>query len=107
LQDLIGKPILEQTSLDSTTLSIPSSKIIDTNNDFSNDTVKKLIDNDIHMQIIHFGKNEALDEFIQILQMLLQESSEPIRPHLNIMQDNGLIATRACFAVIIKLSGLT
>jgi len=59
------------------------------------------------MQIIHFGKNEALDDFMQVLQMLLKESNEPIRPHMNIMQDNGLIATRACFAVIIKLSGLT
>lgn len=64
-------------------------------------------DGDIHTQIIHSGQNQPLDDLIQVLQLLLGESREPIRNQMNIMRDNGLAATRACFAVIIKLSGLT
>lgn len=64
-------------------------------------------EDDLHMQIIHAGRNELLDDFIQILQLLLKESREMVRAQMNIMQQNGMKVTRACFAVIIKLSGLT
>ena len=63
-------------------------------------------DEDVLVQLITGGQNEILDEFVQVLQLLLRESKEPIRTQLNIMQDRGLQVTRACFAVLIKLSGL-
>jgi len=62
---------------------------------------------DLHIQIIHEGTNPQVDDFIQVLQLLLKESREPIRAQMNIMQENGMRVTRACFAAIVKLSGLT
>lgn len=62
---------------------------------------------DLHMQLIHEGTNETMDEFVLVLQLCLKESREPIRIQLNIMQELGMGITRACFAVIVKLAGLT
>ena len=38
---------------------------------------------------------------------MLKESREPIRTQMNIMQEKGMALTRACFAVIVKLAGLS
>ena len=40
---------------------------------------------------------------------MLKESREPmtIRAQANIMQERGMAVARACFAVIVKLAGLT
>lgn len=64
-------------------------------------------EDDVHACIIHPGVNIGLDEFIEVLQLLLKESREPLRPQMNILRENGMRVTRACFAVIIKLAGLT
>ena len=42
-------------------------------------------DEDVLVQLITGGQNEILDEFVQVLQLLLRESKEPIRTQLNIM----------------------
>ena len=73
----------------------------------SNLGMPEIDEDDLHMQIIHAGNNELLDDFIQVLQLLLKESREPVSAQMNIMQDNGMKVTRACFAAIVKLSGLT
>ena len=105
VQDTIGKPILDASvmnapSSDGTTMisttDIPNKNLVDAD-----------CGSDLHMQIIHSGENEFLDDFIEVLQLLLKESREPIRTQLFIGQENGMAATRACFAVIVKLSGLT
>ena len=36
-------------------------------------------EDDLHMHIIHSGSNEEVDDFVQVLQLLLKESREPIR----------------------------
>ena len=48
-----------------------------------------------------------VDDTIQTLQTLLADSKELIKVQRNFMQDNGMKVTRACFSVIIKLSGLS
>ena len=83
VQELIGKPILDQAFIGSASEKSSSSKMISTG--FSNQSAQSSSEDDIHMQIIHFGRNDALDEFIQVLQLLLKESREPIRPHMNIL----------------------
>jgi len=42
-------------------------------------------EDDLHMHIIHAGSNEDVDDFIQVLQLLLKESREPIRTQFNIL----------------------
>ena len=62
---------------------------------------------DIHMSLIHPGSNEIVEDLVQVLQLLLKQSREPIRLNMNLGKEGGLAVTRACFAVIVKLSGLS
>ena len=72
-----------------------------------NQTIFSSDSEDIHLQIIHAEQNEQLEDFIKVLQLMLKESREPIRTQMNIMQERGMTLTRACFAVIVKLAGLS
>ena len=110
VQEIIGKPILD-SKIDTTdgaassSTSTTATTMINTGGLGMPPAIED--NDDLHMQIIHEGSNELLDDFIQVLQLLLKESREPVRAQMNIMQENGMRATRACFAAIVKLSGLT
>ena len=48
-----------------------------------------------------------VDDTINVLQEMLARSNELIKVQRNFMNEFGMQVTRACFAAIIKLSGLT
>lgn len=85
VQQIVGRPILDEKTFNSTPKSEddsspPDLTMISTTGTPNQITVDPIDDENLDMQIIHAGRNQYLDEFIQVLQLLLKESRESIKP---------------------------
>ena len=82
VQQIVGKPILDDISSNLQSKDAPSSNLtmISTTGVPNQIMANPEDDEDLNMQIIHAERNQYLDEFIQVLQLLLKESRESIKP---------------------------